>query len=178
MRNIKYWIIGIALALVGSTMALAADATDGKVIKQIGIYDSRAVAYAHFWTDDHQRKLKEQMEAAKAAKTAGDKAQYEKLAGSLKDLQKKNHRQVFGAAPVEEAMTALQPQMADIQKEAGVSILVSKWDEQGLKQYKAAKQVDVTDLLVRKLIQPTEKQLKTIEEIKKQKPVPFDQITE
>jgi hypothetical protein len=49
------------------------------------------------------------------------------------------------------------------------------WDAPTLRKYPAAVRVDVTDLRTAEF-KPTENQLKVIEEIKKQKPVPLDQI--
>lgn len=178
MKNIKYWIMGLAIALLGLRTGLAAGETDAKNTERIGVYDSRVVAYAYFWTDENQQKLQEQMAAAKAAKKAGEKEQFEKLSAALKELQQTNHRQVFGAAPAVEALAALKPHIAEIQKEAGVTALVSKWDAKGLKQYTSASQVDITDVIVGKFIKPTEKQLKVIEDIKKRKPVPADKIAD
>jgi hypothetical protein len=101
--------------------------------------------------------------------------QFNKLSKEMSDLQEKLHRQVFSTAPADEAMAALKPRLAEVQKVAGVSTLVSKWDKQALGSYKSARQVDVTDLLVREFkLEP--KQIKTIEDIKKKKPVPLDKI--
>lgn len=54
-------------------------------------------------------------------------------------------------------------------------MLVPKWDRQTLAGFESAQQVDVTDLLVAEFkLEP--KQLKTIEEIRKQKPVLLQKI--
>jgi hypothetical protein len=156
---------------------LRAGATDenNASAQRIGVYDSRVVAYAQFWTAEHQKQLKEKAEVGKAAKAAGDKAQFNKLSKEMADEQDRLHRQVFSTAPAEEAMAALQPRLPEIQKQASVTALVSKWDKQALADHKSAQRVDVTDLLVREFkLDP--KQMKTIEEIKKQKPVPLDKI--
>jgi hypothetical protein len=165
------------LANVAGAGLARAGATDenNPSAQRIGIYDSRVVAYAHFWAPDQQKQLKEKADVAKAAKSAGDQAQFKRLSKEMSDLQEKLHRQVFSTAPAEEAMAALKPRLPEIQRQASVSGLVSKWDKQALGSYKSAQQVDVTDLLVREFkLDP--KQLKTIEEIKKQKPVSLDKI--
>lgn len=155
-------VAGLAIAQVGAT-------NEGKASTQrIGVYDSRVVAYAHFWTMEHQRQLKDKAQAAKAAKATGDKAQFDKLSKELADQQERIHREVFSTAPAEEAMAALKARLPEIQKEAGVSALMSKWDKHAMESNKSAEKVDVTDLLVREFkLEP--KQIKTIEEIKKQK---------
>ena len=38
----------------------------------VGVNDSRAVAFAWFWNDAHQRQLKELSQQARAAQTAGE----------------------------------------------------------------------------------------------------------
>jgi hypothetical protein len=165
------------LANVAGATLVRAGATDenNPSAQRIGIYDSRVVAYAHFWTPEQQKQLKEKADVARAAKSAGDQARFNKLSKEMSDLQEKLHRQVFSTVPADEAMATLKPLLSEFQKQASVSVLVSKWDKQALGSYKSAQQVDVTDLLVREFkLDP--KQLKTIEEIKKQKPVSLDKI--
>ena len=170
-------VIAIILAnIAGATLARAGATEENNASGQrIGIYDSRVVAYAHFWTPEHQQQLKEKTSAAKAAKATGDQAQFNKLSKEMADEQERIHREVFSTAPAEEAMAVLKSRLPEIQKQAGVSMLVSKWDKHTLGAYKSAQQVDVTDLLVRDFkLDP--KQMKTVEEIKKQKPVSLDKI--
>jgi hypothetical protein len=165
------------LANVAGATLLRARATDenNASAQRIGVYDSRVVAYAQFWTAEHQKQLKDKIDAGKAAKSAGDIEQFNKLSKEMADEQETMHREVFSIAPAEEAMAALKPQLPEIQKQASVAALVSKWDKQALAAYKSAQRVDVTDLLVREFkLDP--KQMKTVEEIKKQKPVPLDKI--
>jgi len=168
-------ILSLVSAAGGQTRAAGSAGEANDEWQRIGIYDSRAVAYAFFWTDDQQAKRNEQIRAADAAKAAGDTAQFEKLSRALSDAQEKIHRQVFSSAPVDDALSAIEPRLPEILKQAGVAALVSKWDAPALRKYPSAVQVDVTDLLVAEF-KPTEKQLKVIEEIKRQKPVPLDQI--
>lgn len=142
--------------------------------ERIGIYDSRVIAYAHFWGDDYQRQLTEQTRAAKAAKAAGDTVQFEKLSKALANEQQKIHQQVFSTAPAIEALAALQKRLPEIQKQAGVSVLISKWDDPALNQHKSAVQVDLTDALVKEFA-PAGKHLKVIESIRSKPPLPLEQ---
>jgi hypothetical protein len=177
MKYKQLMVMTTILANVAGPALARAGATDesNTSVQRIGVYDSRVVAYAHFWTAEHQQQLKEKSTVAKAAKSAGDLAQFNKLSKEMADEQERIHREVFSTAPAEEAMAALKPRLAEIQKQASVSVLVSKWNEQALESHKSAQHVDVTDLLVGEFkLQP--KQMKTIEEIKKQKPVPLDKI--
>jgi hypothetical protein len=167
----------VMLAHVTGPVFARAEATNESdaSVQRIGVYDSRVVAYAHFWTAEHQQWLKDKIAAAKAAKTSGDQAQFEKLSKEMADEQQRIHREGFSTAPADQAMAFLKPRLPEIQKRASISLLVSKWDKEKLASLKSAQQTDVTDLLVAEFkLDP--KQLKTVEEIKKQKPVPLDKI--
>jgi hypothetical protein len=144
-------------------------------IERLGIYDSRVVGYAFFWSAPQQQQLAERVKAAKAAQASGNTAQFRELDKNLAEEQKKLHDQVFSTAPVPQALDALKDRIPDIRKEAKVSVLISKWDQAALAQHPGAKTIDVTDLLVREF-HPAEQQLKTITEIKKQKPVPLEKM--
>ena len=69
-------------------------------------------------------------------------------------------------------LATMKDRVAAIQKEAGVSRLVSKWDEETLKAHSQAKQVDVTDLFLRDY-PLKEKQRKTVEAMRGVKPLPL-----
>jgi hypothetical protein len=144
---------------------------------RIGVYDSRAVAYAHFWNESYQSKLKEQMAAARAAEQAGDTARFKELDATLRQTQDRIHRQGFSTAPADDALAELKGQIPEIEKQAGVTALVSKWDEAALKKYPNAEQVDVTGQLAREF-KPTEKQLKVIADLQKQKPLSLEKCDE
>ena len=162
----------------GGTMAMAGDGTATNAAPvHIGVYDSRAVAYAHFWSEPYQSKLKEQMAAARAAKQAGDTARFQELDAALRQTQDRIHRQGFSTVPVNDALAAIKDRIPEIEKQANISVLVSKWDEAALKKYPNAEQVDVTGQLVREF-KPTEKQLKVIADLQKQKPLPLEKCDE
>jgi hypothetical protein len=118
------------------------------------------------------------MTSAKAAKESGDQVGYKAKEAAIRELQDKNHRQVFSTAPVDDALESIKESLPEIKQAAKVDALVSKWDTETLKQYKNAEQVDVTDQLVRKFITPNEKQTKAIEELKKAKPVSLEKAEE
>ncbi len=165
--------------LGGGVMAMAGDGTATPAAPvRVGIYDSRAVAYAHFWSESCQSKLKEQMAAARTAKQAGDTARFKELDATLRQTQDQLHREVFSTAPATDAMAAIKDKIPEIEKQAGVTVLVSKWDDQMLKQYRDAEKVDVTDRLVHEFIQPTAQQQKVLFEMQKQKPLPLDKCNE
>jgi hypothetical protein len=167
-----------ATAFIAALCAANLQAAETKNIPaSIGVYDSRAVAFAWFSSGKHQSQLNELMQTARAAKTAGDTNRFEKLAATLREQQDQIHREGFSTAPPTEALAELKERLPEIQQAAGVTALVSKWDEVSLKQFKGAEQVDVTDRLVREF-NPTDKSLKAISELEKSKPLPLKQCDE
>ncbi len=166
----------IALAVVISAASLRAQ--EAKLPPRIGLYDSRAVAYAWFWSTAHQSQLKELMQSARAAQSAGETNRFQELAAAVRQHQDEMHREVFSTAPAREALATLKDRLAEIKKQAGVVVLVSKWDQAELKQHPEAATTDVTEQLVREFIQPTEKQSQTIASLEKSQPLPLDQCNE
>jgi hypothetical protein len=144
---------------------------------RIGIYDSRAVAFAWFWSGKHQTQLNELMQTARAAKAAGDTNRFTDFAAKLRQHQDEMHREVFSTAPATNALAEISGRLLEIQKSAGVSALVSKWDDAALKKNPDAEKVDVTDPIVREFRLP-EKQLKMIPEIEKHAPLPLEKCEE
>jgi len=176
MKNI-FLPIG-ATALIAALCAgnlRAAETNDAPA--RIGIYDSRAVAFAWFWSGKHQTQLKELMQSARDAKTAGDTNRFEEFAARLRLHQDEMHREVFSTAPPAGALDELKERLPEIRQAAGVTALVSKWDDAALKKYPGAEKVDVTDRLVREFNAP-EKQLQMIPEIEKHAPLPLDKCNE
>jgi hypothetical protein len=72
----------------------------------------------------------------------------------------------------------IKDRLPEIERAAGVTNVISKWDEPALKQHPGAEQVDVTDPLVHAFLNPTDKQLKVMEGIKKAEPVPLEKCNE
>lgn len=136
---------------------------------RVGIYDSRAVAYAWFSSSNSLQSIAKMVREARAAKAAGDSKQFEEMRANLRRLQKQMHREVFSTAPAVEALARLDRRLPEIESAAGVSALVSKWDNAGLKKYRGAEQVDVTDRMVEEF-RPTAKQLEMISQLEKSKP--------
>jgi len=176
MKNVLF-SIGAAAFIAALCAANLQAAETNATPARIGIYDSRAVAFAWFWSGKHQKQLNELMQTAHTAESAGDTNRFEKFAASLREQQDQIHREGFSTAPPTEALAELKERLPEIQQAAGVSEFVSKWDEVSLKQFKSAEQIDVTDSLVREF-KPTKKSLKTISELEKSKPLPLDECNE
>jgi hypothetical protein len=139
--------------------------------ERVGVYDSRAVAIAYVRSEQFDRIMKAKMAEMEEAKTTGDTQKIEELEAWGSDHQAKVHRQGFGSAPVDNILEQIKDELAEITKEANVTVLVSKWDKKTLKKYKCAELIDVTDMIAA-LFCPDEKTLKTIEQMKEKKPIP------
>jgi hypothetical protein len=179
MKKIFGVILCLGSCCFGGGMVMRAGdamATNATSVR-IGVYDSRAVTYAWFWTDTQQRQLKELTQSARAAKAAGETKRFQELSATLRRLQDEMHREVFSTAPADRALAAIKERIPEIEKSAGVAALVSKWDEPALRKYPDADRVDVTGQLVQEF-KPTEKQLKVIADLQKQKPVPLEECNE
>lgn len=145
--------------------------------ERVGVYDSRVIAYASFWTDAHQKQLNELIKTARDSQAAGETNRYHELAVQLNKQQEQNHLQVFSTAPVDDVLAEIKEQVAAVEADVGVARLVSKWDDKALAPYQPANRVDVTDALLRDF-KLTDKQKKVIADMRKQKPIPLDKAKE
>jgi hypothetical protein len=144
----------------------------GSTAERVGIYDSRIVAFAHFWSAAECEKREALTASAQSAKAAGEQARADELVRQILALQKRSHLQVFSTAPADEAMAALHAGLPAIRQELGVVRLISKWDEAALRDVAEANRIDATDRLTREF-HPDAKRQKTIREMKKVKPLPL-----
>ena len=169
----------IVLVLVCVVMGMAGCVSCAKetaVAKmRVGIYDSRAVAIAFAHSDWNEKRLELKMAEMEKAKAIGDTKKNKELEEWGKAQQARLHRQGFGAAAVDDILEHIKDNLPQIAKDANVIALVSKWDKKMLKGYKSAELIDVTDLIAAQF-NPNEKVLKTIEQIKKKKPIPLWQL--
>lgn len=174
MKNLATFLrLTRGAALVGALFATAVAQAGDKV----GVYDSRQIAYAHFWTPAHQARLKQQIADGKAAQAAHDDARFRAISQQLSAEQARMHLQVFSTAPIDELMAELAPRVAEIQRENGVARLVSKWDEAALKDVAASDRIDVTAQLVRDC-PLDEQQRKTMAELGQKTPLPLSKARE
>lgn len=160
-------------AFVLFTAAIGRGETAKNDPPRVGVYDSRAVAYAHF----HSTAVTQERDALVArAKTAQADGKTETAAALKKQIQesaRRSHLQVFSTAPADEAMAALSGKLPALRTELGVERIVSKWDKAALRDVPLERQIDVTKRLVAEFLQPTEKQRKTLDAIKAAQPIPL-----
>lgn len=166
-------IPALALSLLISTGAAAETNTQDR----IGIYDSRLIAYVAFSSETQQRKVNDLTLKAKAAKDAGQTEQFKNFGTALKQEQERIHLQVFSTAPVDDVLATMTNRVAQVQKQACISKLVSKWDKATLERHEKAEKVDVTDLLLGEF-KLTDRQRKVLEDMKTKKPLPIEKAQE
>jgi hypothetical protein len=163
-----------ALVLLAAVAVSAAEPVAVSEVR-VGVYDSRIVAFARFWSEAAGKSRDDLIAQARAAKAAGNQDKFTLLGQMLRELQTRDHLEIFSTAPADEAMAELQGKIPALLRELNVARLVSRWDESSLKALPTAERVDVTDRLVREFLPtPTDKQVKTIAELKKAEPVPLE----
>jgi hypothetical protein len=147
----------IAAALLAVIILILARGS-ASAAERVGTYDSRLVAFAAFWDEAHQARLNALIREARAAREKGEHDRFKSLDRQLTALQHDLHMQVFSTAPIDEVLAGLKDRLPALQREAGVSRLVSQWDEAALASVPAADRVDVTDRLVREFNLPATRQ--------------------
>ena len=174
----KFALISFAVAgviVAACSVSSAGKAETDKPVKplRVGVYDSRCVAVACMPTAWYNEPVKEKMKEMEKAKAAGDEKKIKELEAWGESRQQKAHLQGFGTAPVTELLEPVKGRLAEVARQAGVDIIVSTWQI----DYQAsdAELVDVTDAIVA-LYEPSEKTLKTVEALKKHKPMSEEEI--
>jgi len=142
---------------------------------RVGVYDSRAIAVAFVGSEVFKQYMTDLKSQHATAEAAGDKKRIAELEEEGAAQQKRFHKQAFSTAPVDNLLKHIKDQILKIEKDAAVQIIVSKWDEKALTQYKSAEQVDVTMQLVEAL-KPNERQKKSAIEIQKSDPVSLEKM--
>ncbi len=140
---------------------------------RIGTFDSRAVTVAYANTEEFNKTVRQLKEEYDKAKAEGNKAKMDELQAKGQAGQDKLHRQGFSTAPITDILANIKDQLPEIAKQAGVDVIVSKWDV--VYQAPDAEIVDVTSAMI-KPFHPSEKTLKTVEEMKKVAPIPLDEM--
>lgn len=163
--SLKAVALGVTLAVLVSSARAQSNTTE-----RIGIYDSRAVAVAYAGSSFQQTKMSELVSRQKQAKAAGDKKELARIEAEGRAWQAALHRQGFGTAPVDDLLTNISQALPTIQAEAGVTQLISKWNEPELKKHADAERLDVTMKLV-DAFHPSERQRRHAIEIQTKKPV-------
>lgn len=163
-------LLGLIITLLTGALPPAAQAAAANV--RVGTYDSRLVAFAAFWSDDYQTRLKALKDEARSAKARGDTTRYQAIVKEITTGQSALHLQVFSTAPIDDVLAGLRERLPAIRQELGVDRLVSQWDDGALTGVAAASRVDVTGRLIDEFhLSPAHRE--QVEKIRTAKPVPL-----
>lgn len=173
-KNFVTLLLFTAGAILVAAISKAQPAPGDQPLK-IGIYDSRSVAVAFAGSEAHQRWMAPLIEEHKKAKSAGDTKRVRELEAEGKARQKRAHTQAFATAPVDDILTRIKDKLPGIKSQAGVTVLVSKWDKGELAKHPSAEQVDVTLALI-EAFNPTEKQRRSAIEIQEKQPISIQEV--
>ena len=157
----------------GNNAGTAESSTDEKPLR-IGVYDSRAIAVAWAGTSAFTEWMGALEVEYNQAKKANDQARIAELEAEADARQRKMHTQAFSTAPVDMIIEFIDDELPAIQRKAGVSMLVSKWDQETLSKYPSAEQVDVTMMLV-DAFHPSEKQREFAIDVQKRAPISLEE---
>jgi len=169
------WLLAAAVGACATLPGALRAVPTNDAPEQIGVYDSRVVAYAWFTSEAHMRALQNRIQTARAAKAAGETNRFRALSAELAHEQMEGHLEVFGSATPTNALTALKERLPLILQKCGATALVSKWDEDTLKQHPNARQIDLTDILAGEF-HPNDQQRAMIASIKRAKPLSAREI--
>jgi nucleotide-binding universal stress UspA family protein len=140
---------------------------------RVGTYDSRAIAVAWVSSNMHRQWLAQLVAERNEAKAAGDEKKVQEIQARGGAEQARVHEQGFSTASVAGLMEKISQEIPSVAKEAGVALIVSKWEV----VYKdpAIEYVDVTMPLVRKF-SADPRIIGTVTELMKHPPIPLDQL--
>ena len=146
-------VLSLILAAADAVQARDADSVVGQASAvqpnpglRVGVFDSRFVALAYYRSEygmKEVRKLQEQMEEARRTGNIERVKALEQKGPALQNLM---HQQVFGNLSIPNVLTTLEGRLPQVAADAGVSLIVSKWEV----QYAAAgiELLDITSRLV------------------------------
>ncbi len=135
---------------------------------RVGVFDSRALAVAHFGKIVRDGVLEELYAEHDKAKADGDEQRMKELEIKGQLLQKKFHMQAFGTAPIDDILEEIKEDIPGVAKTAGVDVIVCRHDI--VYQDSATELVDVTNRMVQ-FFEPDEETLEKIDSLLKKPPV-------
>jgi hypothetical protein len=138
---------------------------------RIGTYDSRAVAVAFVRSDLSARQMDELMRQHSEAKKQGDTKRIKQLEAQGESMQVRKHLQGFSTAPVEDVLDKVRDKLPGVAQRKNVAVITRQADYHD----PAVEVVDVTDELVA-LFNPDQQTLKIIVDLRKQKPLPIEEV--
>ena len=165
--------IVLSCAILVSVTAFAGNPAQTKPTIKIGTFDSRVVALAYFRSEEYRLSMTELHKKHQQAKAENNDSLIKVLEKEGPWMQIRMHQQVFSNAGASSIMSKIADAIPDIAREAGVVLIVSKWEMPYVDS--SVEIIDVT-LPIAKLFKPNEQTLKIIEQMKSQEPIPFDKL--
>ena len=165
-------VLVLVMGALGCASKLAATPENENV--RIGIYDSRAIAVGWANTEPFNAWWGSLQSEYQKAKSTGDQQRVDELEAEAEARHRLQHMQAFSTAPVDDILATIEDSLPRIMEDAGVTLLVSKWDQETLDKYPSAELVDVTMMLV-DAFQPSERQRQLAIEIQTQDPISLDE---
>ena len=151
------------------------DAAGAPALLRVGTFDSRVVALAYYRSELGIRAARDLHAELKEATESRDKKRVKQLEAKGPALQNLMHQQVFGNLSIPNVLKLVSESLPGIAAEAGVSLLVSKWEIQyGTSDVEL---IDLTPQLV-ELFDLDEATRSMIDEILKgsTEPIPIEQL--
>ncbi len=161
----------IAMLAVGATADSPGTTPQDTAKLRVGTYDNRAIAVAWARSKFMEGRYEKLKTARDEAEAAGDDKRLKELKDYVNWGQKQLHFQGFGHWPVRDLLLDIRDELPEVAREAKVDLIAWEYDHRGAD----VETVDITDLLVAQF-GPTAATLKVIEELKKQEPVPLEQL--
>ena len=140
---------------------------------RVGTYDSRAIAVAYARSDMGREVYRKLVAERDQAKAAGDEKRVREIEAQGKAGQERLHQQGFSTGSVAELMEKIRQEIPGVAKDAGVVLIVSKWEV--VYRDPSVEYVDVTIPLVKKFSSEA-KVLQIVEELMKHEPVPMEKL--
>ena len=140
---------------------------------RIGVFDSRAVAVAYAASPQFRATLDALVAERDRAKAEGRTDRVRELEAEGAERQERLHEQGFGTGDVGELLALIRDELPAISEQAGVDLLVSKFDI--VWKRADAQWVDVTDRIVEPF-HPDAKTRERIAAVRKMEPVPLSEL--
>lgn len=176
-RKLKILLGLVCLMAVMIIWTSAVSATDSSKNERskicVGVFDSRAVACAHFGKFIEEGGLEKIYSEHAKAEKQGNAERAKQLASKAQQLQKQIHMRVFGTAAIDDILAEIENQISDIAQSENLDIVINKWDI--TYQKPSAKFVDITAQLVN-LFEPDKETLDKIESLLEHEPVPQKEL--
>lgn len=165
----------VNLTMVGVGTGAAQEKKSATSQLRVGTFDSRAVAFAYARSNMFKKWLNELTTAAAEAEAAGDSTRVKELGGQAQAEHALRSKQVFSTFPAYDVLERIKADIPKIATEAGVDVLVSKWEI--VYQRPDVEFVDVTELMVG-LFNLDEEAQTSLQQLLQTEPVPLGELGE